>query len=109
MFGQFTQDQLQLAGAHPLLKTPMTGLERRVLLRQFAPLRAATQHPQHAVQDRTRVMPRPPTIVGPPRWAQHRLNQTPVFVGQFPTTMHARERSIPEHNQNATTIARAGL
>jgi hypothetical protein len=32
-----------------------------------------------------------------------------LFVGQFPAAMHARERSTPEHNQNATTKARTGL
>jgi len=109
MFGQLTQDQFQLAGAHPLLKTAMTGLERWILLRQLAPLRTRAQNPQHAIQNRTRVMPRPSTIVGPPCRAQHRLYQFPLFVGQFPAAMHAREWSTPEHNQNATTKARTGL
>ena len=69
MPGQQLQSLLQFAAAHPLLKAAVAGLERRILLRQLAPLRPGAEHPEHAVQHGARVMPGTAAIVGPPRRA----------------------------------------
>jgi hypothetical protein len=101
MPGQRAQRLLELAAAHPLLEAAMAGLERRILLRQLAPLRARAQHPKDAVPHSAPIMPGTATIVRPPRRAQHRLHHLPLFVGQFPASTHRSDRSTPEHLQNA--------
>jgi hypothetical protein len=67
----------------------MAGLEGRILLRQLTPLRTRAQHPQHTVQYRPRVMPRTTTVIRPPRPAQNRLDDQPLFIGQLPASCHA--------------------
>jgi len=106
---QQLQRLLQLSAAHPLLESAMAGLERRILLRQLAPLRSGAEHPKHAAENGARVMPGPASIVSPPRWTQHRLDHLPLFVSQFPAAMHAADRSTPEHDQNATPNRKNGL
>jgi hypothetical protein len=81
----------------------MAGLEGRILLRQFAPLRPGTEHPKHAIEHGACVMPGPASIVGPTCRTKHRLHHFPLPIGQLPAAMHAAERSIPEHTQNATS------
>jgi DNA polymerase-4 len=60
-----------LSAAHPLLESAMAGLERRIFLGQLAPLGSGAQHPEHAIEHSTRVVPRSSPIVGPPRWPQN--------------------------------------
>lgn len=60
---QQTQRFFERAAANPLLKPAMTGLERRLLLRQFAPLRPCAKHPENPVQDRTGLVPRATAII----------------------------------------------
>jgi len=60
---QQAQSLFELAGANPLLKPAMAGLERRILLGQLAPLRPRAKNPQNPVQHGPRVVPRPPTVV----------------------------------------------
>ena len=91
----------QLAAAYPLLEPAVAGLERRILLRKLAPLRSRSQHPEHPVQHRARVLPRTPTVVRAPRSPQHRLNCFPLFIGQLPAPCHRRLRSRTELLQNA--------
>lgn len=87
--GQQSQRLLQLPAAHPLLESAMAGLEGRILLRQLAPLRPRTQHPQHTIQHRPCVMPRAATVICSPSPAQHRLDELPLFIGQLPASCHA--------------------
>lgn len=61
----------------------------RLILRwHLGPLRAAAENPQHAVQNRPRVVPRTTTIILTPCRAQDRFHQFPLFVCQFPTACH---------------------
>jgi len=109
MPSQQLQRLLQPSAAHPLLESTMACLERRIFLRHFSPLRSGAEHPKHAVENSARVMPGPASIISPPRWTQHRLDHLPLFVSQFPSAMHAADRSTPEHSQNATFNSRKGL
>ena len=52
--------------ADPLLESPVAGLIRRIFLRQFAPLCAGTQHPEHAIQHGPGIVPRTAAVVLPP-------------------------------------------
>ena len=92
MSGQQAQRLNQLAFANPLLKTPVTGLVRRILRWHLGPLRAAAQYPEHTVQHCPRIVPRTAAIILTPGWTQDRLHQLPLFVCQFPTTCHAIRR-----------------
>ena len=92
------QRLFQLAAAHPLLEAAMAGLERRILLRQFAPLRTGAQHPQHAVQHRSRIMPRSATIIRSSCPTQYRLDDQPLFIGQLPASSHRLVRGITQSN-----------
>ena len=93
MAGQCAERLLQLAAAHPLLEAAMAGLKWRVLLRQFAPLGSGAEHPQHAVEHGSGVMPGPAAQIGPPRRPQDRLDHLPLFIGQFPASSHRRRRT----------------
>jgi hypothetical protein len=95
--GQPPQRLFQLASTHPLLETAMAGLERRILFRQLAPLRPGSEHPEHAVKNRARIVPRAAAVVSPPRRTQHRFNQFPLFISKLPPSSHRPQRSIPEH------------
>jgi len=83
---------LQLAAAHPLLETAMTGLERRIFLGQLTPLRSGTQHPKHAVEHGSGVAPGLAAQVRSARRPQERLDPLPLFFGQFSSSSHRRRR-----------------
>jgi hypothetical protein len=67
------QGRLQFATMYPLLKSPMASLIRRILGGQFAPLRARTEHPQHAVQHMACIPPWTPPPIRPVTGTQDRL------------------------------------
>lgn len=83
----------------------MAGLIRRIFLRQFAPLCAGTQHPEHAVQHGPRIVPRSAAVILTPLGSQHPLHHGPLFVGQFPASRHRRVR----RSQSSPRIARKRL
>jgi len=95
MPGQQAQHVNQLALADPLLKPAMARLVGRIFLRHLDPLRSAAKNPEHAVEHRTRVVPRTATVVLAPPWAQHRLHQLPLFLCQFPTACHRISAETP--------------
>jgi hypothetical protein len=51
--------------AEPVLKPAVAGLIRRILLGQLTPLRARSQHPEHPVHYRARVVPGAATVIRP--------------------------------------------
>jgi len=58
------RDAFQVAIPHPLLEATVAGLVRRVLVRQFAPLRSCAQNPQDFVNHGSRILPRAPATIG---------------------------------------------
>lgn len=82
VFGQALQQPIEPATALPLLKAAMTGLIGRVPRRQIAPGRARAQHPEHAVQHRPRIGPRPAPAIGAPPRAERRFEDRPLGVSQ---------------------------
>ena len=60
----------------------MTGLVRRVAKRQVVPGSAGAQNPQHAVEHRARVLPRPAPAIGPPFGTKQRIEHRPLGVGE---------------------------
>jgi hypothetical protein len=105
MSRQHLQRTFQLSVADPLLESPVAGLIRRIFLRQFAPLCAGTQHPEHAVQHGPRIVPRSAAVILTPLGSQHPLHHGPLFVGQFPASRHRRVR----RSQSSPRIARKRL
>jgi hypothetical protein len=79
MVSQHIQRLFEFSRPDPLLKSPVAGLEGRITIRQFTPLRAGSQHPQNSIQYRSRVMPRTPAIVRPTLRSQDRLQEFPLF------------------------------
>jgi hypothetical protein len=72
----------------------MAGLVGREALGQVLPARTATQNPEDAVKDLTRIPPGAATPIGPAwrHWNQ-RFDDRPLFVGQFFASCHAVDRS----------------
>ncbi len=99
MMRQQAQRFDQATIAHPLLKTAMTGLVRRVLRRKLRPMRARAEYPKNAVQHSTRVPPRTTAFIRASRWLQHRSNKLPLHICQIPASCHPNLRKIPEHPQ----------
>jgi len=99
---QQTQRLFELPGAYPLLKAAMTGLERRILLGQLAPLCPGTEHPKNAIQHGTGLVLRTTAVILATSRTKYRLHQHPLFFGQLPTSSHPHMRKPPEHTQNAT-------
>ncbi len=63
-----------LADSNPLLKAPVAGLVRRILVRQFRPVSSRAQHPEHTMQNGASIVPRTATVVPAPRRTQQRLH-----------------------------------
>jgi hypothetical protein len=84
--GQGQQDFFDHARADPVLETPMDGLVRAVSVGQVVPRRTSAQNPQHPVQNRASVTPRPASAIRP-HWIvrQDCRDEFPLFVRQFPT------------------------
>ena len=95
---QQRQRLFQLASADPLLEAAMAGLVRRIFLRQFAPLRSRSQHPQHAVQHGTCVVPRTAAVILAPCRAAAPVRPRPTVrhsVPSVPSSTHAEIQSSP--------------
>ena len=65
-----------------MLKAAMTGLIRRIAIRQIVPRSARTQDPQHSIEYGARVAPRPPAPIGPSPRTEQRIEHRPLGVGQ---------------------------
>ena len=61
----------------------MTGLIRRIAIRQILPGRAGAQDPKDAVQHVPRIPPRSATPVRASLLLEERLNDLPLLVGQI--------------------------
>jgi len=60
----------------------MTGLLGRIARRQVVPGSAGAQNPQHAVEHRARVLPRPAPAIVPPLGTKQRIEHRPLGVGE---------------------------
>src|SRR5581483_3559357 len=104
---QTLQSFFQLAVPRPLRKTAMAGLVWRIFLRHLPPLCSGTQHPEHAIQHGTGLMPWAAAIICPPHWPQHRLHHGPLFIVQFPASCQGASRiprAAPGSHETALQI-----
>lgn len=102
----------------PLLEAPMTGLVGRIpIARKIFPARSAAQDPQDPVQDIARILARTPaSILPPPRLANPRRQECPLFfrqthptaprVGGNPWRMGAELSAGDENYTSISTLLR---
>ena len=91
VLGERSKDLFESAVADPTLKPTVAGLVRRVATRQVLPRRTRAKHPEHAVQDVTRIAVRPTTDTLADRLflREKRLDQSPLLFGE----VHIKVRS----------------
>src|SRR5260370_1063169 len=80
--GEGLEQPIQPPPSLPLLKAPMAGLIRRIAARQGVRGCAGAQHPEHAVQDRARIGPRPPAAIGATTGTERRFEYGPLSVSE---------------------------
>lgn len=102
ILGEPLQQPIEATRALPLLKTPMTGLIRRIAAGQVVPGRPGPEDPQHAVQDAPRIHPRPAAPIGAPSRTEDRFEHGPLRVSE----VHAVEY---DGHRNFVHPLRAGL
>jgi len=91
VLGKRSKDLLERAVANPALKPTVARLVRRIATRQIHPRGAGAKHPQHAVENISRVAVRPTTHALADRlflW-EKRLDQRPLLFGE----VHIKVRS----------------
>jgi hypothetical protein len=74
------EQAIEAATALPELKSTVTRLIRRVARGQVGPGRAGAQDPEHAVEHRARIGPRPPAPVGAAARTKRRFEKSPLGV-----------------------------
>lgn len=94
MPGQYAERLLELAAVYPLMKAAMTGLGRRIFLRQFALLRSSAQNPEDDIQYGVSAMSWTAEIVLPSPGAQRRFHHLPLFFVQCPAFTHRPDRRL---------------
>jgi hypothetical protein len=84
IFGERAEDAFERAVAHPVLKSAMAGLIRRIPRGHVLPRRAGAKDPQHAVQDVSRIAIRPPPYTELRRFldGEQRTQQRPLVFGE---------------------------
>ena len=80
VFGQALEQPIEPAAPLPELKAAMAGLVRRIATRQIRPRGAGAQHPQHAVEHRARIGPRPAAAIGATARPKRRFEDRPLGV-----------------------------
>ncbi len=84
ILGERMQNALECALAHPILKSAMAGLIRRIPRRHVFPRRAGPKDPQHAVQNVSRIAIRPASNAELRRLfdGKQRSQQGPLLFGE---------------------------
>ena len=94
IFREPLQQSIEAAAVLPLLKTPVTGLVRRIATRQVVPRGAGTQHPEHAVEDGTRIRPRAPASIEAPLWTECGFEHGPLGVSEVHAVEYDGDRNF---------------
>ena len=95
-------DAPQQSGAHPVLKSRMAGLIRRIAVRQVGPRGPGPSDPEDTVEYRTILFPRAPSAVFPPREpGTEGADESPLHVGQ----VAGMRRCKVGHAASVTSIA----
>jgi hypothetical protein len=91
VLGKRSKDLLESAVADPALKPTVARLVRRIATRQVLPRRTRAKHPQHAVEDVSRIAVRPAAYALVDRLflGEKRLDQSPLLFGE----VHIKVRS----------------
>jgi hypothetical protein len=92
IFGQHLQDQLEATILLPFLKTPMTGLIRRITIRQILPGCSRPQNPQHPIQHRSRIPWWSPFPIRTSWFHKGPFQNLPLGIGQIHLFVRARNR-----------------
>lgn len=82
VFGEAFEQPIESATPLPELKTTMARLVWRIAARQIAPRGPGAQHPEHAVEHRARIGPRPAAAIGAAARTKRRFEDRPLGVGQ---------------------------
>ena len=82
ILGEPLQESIETAGSMPLLKPSVAGLVRRVATRQIVPRRPGAEDPEHTVEHRARIGPRPAASVGAHARSERRFEYRPLGVGE---------------------------
>lgn len=94
VFRKALQQPIKAAAALPLLKAAMTRLIRRIASRQIGPRCPRAQHPQHAVEDRARIGPRPTAPIRATARPKRRFEDRPLRVGQVHAARYDTARPV---------------
>lgn len=91
VLGEGSKDLLKCAVADPALKPTVAGLVRRVAPRQVRPRSTGAKHPEHAIEDISRIAVRTATavLVKCLFLREKRLDQSPLLFGE----VHIKVRS----------------
>jgi hypothetical protein len=100
VFNQRMKHFNKSALARPPLETTMAGLIGRILGRHLSLLGATAENPEYAVQHGLRVMLWTASMIRSSRGTQDRLNQSPLFICQFPSTGHHSQQRRLEQFQS---------
>src|SRR5208283_3046221 len=99
---QIVEDAFPDAAARPAHEAHMDALVLAIAVRQIAPPRPGTQHPEHPVDELTVVRRRPPHMLQPPR--KRVLDTLPLHIAQLISARH----NISAANQNSTAKSICG-
>ena len=94
IFRESLQEPVEPPAALPELKAPMARLIRRIAARQIGPGRPRAQHPEHAVEHRARIGPRPAAPVSAPARTKRRFEYRPLGVSQVHAAMYDGARPV---------------
>ena len=97
VFGQALEYPLEPAAALPLLKAAVAGLIGRIAARQVVPRCAGPQHPEHAIQDGSRVRPGPPAPIGATPGTKRRFEHGPLRVSEVHAVEYDGQRNFVHH------------
>jgi len=91
VLGERSKDLLERAIANPALKPAVARLVRRIATRQVHPRSAGAKHPEHTIEDISRIAVWPTTHALADRlfFREKRLDQRPLLFGE----VHIKVRS----------------
>jgi hypothetical protein len=91
------EQPIESATALPELKSAMAGLVRRIAAREIGPRSPGAQHPEHAVEHRARINPRPAAPIGTAARPKRRFEYGPLGVGEVHAVAYDGHRYNVHH------------
>jgi hypothetical protein len=95
IFREALEQPIEAPAALPELEASMTGLIWRIAPRQIMPRRPGPQHPEHAVEHRARIAPRPTASIGAtPRRTECGFEHGPLGVSEVHAVEYDGDRNF---------------